>query len=115
MTYSPIIISGRPGSGKTEIIVSFCNMHPSSTLLIAEEYDADSIRKRGLSRDVKVMGIEEAMAISVFGYKTICIDYIELIEKDLLEKLIAKAKSENIRLIAVSQMRRDYQVNNPFA
>ncbi len=114
MKYNPILISGRPGSGKTELIIALCNMHPSTTLLIAEEYDENYIRNRGLNSLVKVICAKEAANLSDYGCDTICIDYIELIKKPILDAIIDKAKHQNIRVIAVTQMRQNYQFNNPF-
>jgi nucleoside-triphosphatase THEP1 len=114
MSYKPMIISGRPGSGKTEIVIALCNAHPEKTLLIAEEYDAAYIRERGLKPEVTVMGAKEAARLPSFGFETVCIDYIELLSQELLEEIIKKAELEGVRLVAVSQMRRDHQISNPF-
>ena len=33
-----LLISGRAGSGKTQILISYANQYPRKTLIVSEEY-----------------------------------------------------------------------------
>ena len=109
-----ILIAGRPGSGKTELIIHYCNQYPETTLLLAEEYSEEYIKERGLKDKVKVINKNEFYNVNLSNYKTICIDYIELFDEEFLQYLITKSLEQNIRIIALTQMRRDFEINNIF-
>ena len=109
-----ILISGRPGSGKTELILPYCNLFPETTLLIAEEYSEEDIKKRGLNSKVSVIGQDNFNDIDLSIYKSICIDYVELFDERFLRDLIKQSSELNIRIIALTQMKRNYRVNNIF-
>ena len=44
-----ILLSGRPGSGKTQMLIDYANMHPNTTLCISQESTKEELRARGLS------------------------------------------------------------------
>ena len=109
-----ILVSGRPGTGKTELILHYCNKYPETTLLLAAEYSEKYIKERGLSDKVKVIGKDEFYNVELSKYKSICIDYIELFDENFLRDVIEKSLEKNIRIIALSQMRRNFEINNIF-
>ncbi|MBT3168672.1 MAG: hypothetical protein HN334_02255 [Candidatus Cloacimonetes bacterium] len=109
-----ILISGRPDTGKTELILLYCNQYPETTLLISEEYSEENIRKRGLNKKATVIGQDRFNEMNLSKYKTICIDYVELFDKEILQSIIQKSLNMGIIIIAVTMMRRDFKVNNIF-
>ena len=111
MSEKYLLISGRAGAGKTELLIAYANMYPKTTLLISEEYLEEDIIKRGLSNDVKIVSAQNLNIGSIKEYSTICIDYIEVFEKAFINNLLNLAINEDIRIIAVSQMKAtDYSV-----
>ena len=109
-----ILLSGRPGSGKTELIICYANKYPKSTLFLVEEYSPTIIYKRGLDKSIKVINLDEFNSIELSTFKTICIDYIELFNTSILKLVIKKCINQNVRIIGLTQMRRDFKVNNIF-
>jgi len=109
-----ILIAGRPASGKTELVRLYCNENPESTLLISEEYSEEYIRERGL--DPKVVVIRQAgfSQVDLSEYTTVCLDYVELFSEHNLHYIIKSAVEMNMKIIALTQMRRDLRVNNIF-
>ena len=113
MSEKYLLLSGRPGSGRTELLISYANMYPESTLIISEEYTEGYIHKRGLSNLVKVISVSNIDKVNILDYSTVCIDYIELFDKAFIENLLTEIIDEDIRIIAVSQMRAsNYSVMN---
>lgn len=41
-----LLITGRPASGKTELLVAFANMHPKTTLFLSEECTEDLLKNK---------------------------------------------------------------------
>jgi len=110
-----ILISGRAGAGKTELVLLYCNQYPETTLLIGEEYSAEYIRQRGLDRHVAIVRHDKFNEVDLSKYKTICIDYVELLDEVDLRNIVKKSSEMNLRIIALTQMRRgDFNINNIF-
>ena len=83
-------------------------------MLIAEEYSEETIRERGLDPQVKVIRQGEFNEIDLSKFKTVCIDYVELVDQDVLQNIILKSSEKDLRIIALSQMRRDFEIHNIF-
>jgi predicted ATP-dependent serine protease len=111
-----LLISGRPGSGKTEMLICYANQFPEKTLILSNEYSKQTIQKRGLDTNVEVTDQNGYDKINILEFDTICIDYIEVFEKNFIANVIKEIINLDIRIIAVSQMSRsDYSVlNNVF-
>ena len=112
-----MLITGRPGTGKTELVVNYCNTYPETTIFFSAEYSKKQL--------VKIIGLDERVLVfegwnPKFNFSknpcitAICIDYIELYEEPYLQKLIKKALKNNVRIIAIAAMRRDFSIRNPF-
>jgi len=55
MTEKHLLITGRPASGKTELLVAFANMHPKTTLFFSEECTEEMLKnQKGLHANVAV-------------------------------------------------------------
>lgn len=111
-----LLISGRPGSGKTEMLICYANQFPEKTLILSNKYSKQTIQKRGLDTNVEVTDQNGYDKINILEFDTICIDYIEVFEKNFIANVIKEIINLDIRIIAVSQMSRsDYSVlNNVF-
>lgn len=107
-----ILLSGRPASGKTQMLIAYANMYPATTLFISQELTNEAMRKRGLSDLVDYKDSFED--IDFEKYKTLCIDYLELFEKENLKQFIVRAIEKDKRIILASQMRRDGRIRNIF-
>jgi predicted ATP-dependent serine protease len=113
MSEKYLLLSGRAGAGKTELLIAYANMYPGTTLIISEEYTEEHIQKRGLSHLVKVIPANNINKVNIADYSTVCIDYVELFDKAFIENLLTKIIDEDIRIIAVPQMKvSDYFVMN---
>lgn len=102
-----LLITGRPGSGKTEMLMALANRHPQTTLFLSEEYDKATLRdRRGLDRRVKIVTCEEFLTDEVSDYETLCIDYLELLSNEALERIEDLIEKECLHIVAASQVRR---------
>ncbi len=110
-----ILISGRPGSGKTELVLHYCNAYPEKTLLLAEEYSKEYIIERGLNSEVTVATQKEFDVIELEKFNTIVIEYIELFDKSIIQDIVKKALCNNMRIIVVSHMKRNFSMNDILA
>ena len=111
-----IVLAGRPGSGKTEMLITYANQYPDRTLFFSLEISRDDLRNRGLNRSVKVIeNITEFDIKEINNFDTICIDYIQLLSKEYIYDLMKKLMQMDIRIILASQMRRNIEIHeNPF-
>lgn len=110
-----ILLSGRPGSGKTAMMIAYANMYPKTTLILSEENTKDMLICKNLSRDVNVVNADSFKNVDILAYDTICIDYLELFDKDFINKKIKSIMEQNIRLIVLTQLDRNYNIRfNPF-
>ena len=107
-----LLIAGRPGSGKTELLICYANRYPAKTLVLSEESTKKQLQERGLQETVIVVGKNEFQAIDINEFDTICIDYIELFERNFINDVLAPLKDQGIRIIAISQMTRDGEIKN---
>ena len=107
MSEKHLLITGRPGSGKTEMLIAIANKHPKTTLFLSEEYDKTTLRdRRGLDRRVNVVTSETFLAETMSKYETLCIDYLELLSDEALEKIVTSIKKGRLHIIVASQVRR---------
>jgi len=84
-----LLITGRPASGKTEILIAFANMHPKTTLFLSEECTDDLLKKeKGLNELVKVVDSSEFTYEETQSYTSLCVDYLELLSHETLQKII---------------------------
>ena len=110
-----ILLSGRPGSGKTEMMIAYANIYPNSTLVISEESSNKELLKRNLSKEIQVIGEDDFQNINLLEYTTICIDYYELFNRDLINTIIQDIIKLDIRLVLLTQLNRNYDIrDNPF-
>ena len=105
-----ILISGRPGSGKTELLIAYANQYPTTTLFYSEENDALTLQNRGLNTEVEVVNKKQFDLEDINKFDTICIDYIQVFEHDYIYNLMKELMQRNIRIIAVSQMSRHMNI-----
>lgn len=106
-----ILLSGRPGAGKSEMIFAIANKYPEKTLILSMEYSKEQALIRGLNKDVVV--VEQLDGIDINFFDTICIDYLELFDENYIQELIKTLIHLNKRIIVVTQMRKFlYKVNN---
>lgn len=102
-----LLITGRPASGKTEVLIAIANMHPSTTLFLSEEFREEELKgQRNLSNIVKVIDSESFDVKELHNYETLCVDYLELLDNELIINLINIIQMNTIRVIAASQVRR---------
>lgn len=113
MSEKYLLISGRPSTGKTELIIAYANQNIESTLILSEE-DESYIKEKGLNSDVKVINPNNIDTVNILEYSTIYIDYIELFDKYFIKNILNEIKNRDIQVIATSFMGRDYSVNNVF-
>ena len=110
-----ILLSARPGSGKTEMLIAYANMYPSTTLILSEENTRESLIDKKLSEKVIVTDSQGFKNIDMLKYDTVCIDYLELVDYGLIDKIIKESARLNIRLIILTQLDRNYNLRvNPF-
>ena len=110
-----ILLSGRPGSGKTEMLIAYANMYPNTTLILSEENIKEGLVDRKLSEKVTVTDSQGFKNIDMSKYDTVCIDYLELVDYGLIDKIIKESARLNIRLIILTQLDRNYNLRvNPF-
>lgn len=102
-----LLITGRPASGKTEMLIAIANMHPSNTLFLSEQnFEEELKEQRGLSNLVKVVNRKSFNLKELHNYETICVDYLEILDTPLIANLINVIQMDTIRVIATSQVRR---------
>jgi len=109
-----LLLAGRPNSGKTEIMIHYANQYPLTTLFISEEYAPNTLYRRGLSNHVRVIGSESLNNVKFNNYKTICIDYLQLFEKDIIQTLLKKLAQMDVRIILASSVHQNTQIDNLF-
>lgn len=102
-----ILITGRPGSGKTQILIAIANMYPKTTLFFSEEQSEKHLKtKSGLSTDVRVVHSDGFVSEDLNKYSTVMVDYIELLSSNIVHKLVKVIEENKLRVIIVSQVRR---------
>lgn len=112
MAEKHLLITGRVASGKTEALIGIANLHSKKTLFLSEECNEQELKeKRGLSNEVKVIDTNSFNISELTNYETLCIDYLELLDNKFIEELIEIIKTNSIRIILTSQVRRgDYEL-----
>ena len=107
MQQKHLLLTGRPASGKTEVLIAFANRYPATTLFLSEEMDEDKLKNdRGLDKSVKVADSTKFLDEDLARYKTICVDYLELLSIEILEKILQIVEENRLQLIVASQVRR---------
>ena len=102
-----LLITGRPASGKTEILIAFANMYPKTTLFLSEECTENLLKnKKGLNELVKVVNSSEFTYEETQNYTSLCVDYLELLSDETLQKIITTIKQSNLQVIVTSQVKR---------
>lgn len=109
-----ILLAGRPGSGKTDMMMAYANQYPGSTLIISEESTVLDLQERGLNSSVQVIRQEHCQSVDLTMYSTMCIDYLELFDPNVVKNMILEGVKLNMRIILVSHMRRECMINNIF-
>jgi len=110
-----LLISGRPGVGKTEMLMSYANLYPKETIILSEGHSKKHMQERGLHVGVDVVSTQELGGINYLKYKTFCIDYIELFDRDFIMNLVEELMLLDIRIVALSHMRaKTFYTNNIF-
>lgn len=107
-----ILLAGRPGSGKTEMLIAYANLYPKTTLFISNESTQETLINRGLSKEITYYNNFENVDLST--YKILCIDYLELFDQELIQKVITNALEQKLRIIVATQMKRNGEINNIF-
>lgn len=107
-----ILLSGRPDSGKTEMLIAYANLYPRSTLFISLESSQEELIARGLKDEIKYLDMIEN--IDLAEYETVCIDYFELFNKEDIKQFISSLIERNLRVILATHMRRNGKVNDLF-
>lgn len=107
-----VLLSGRPASGKTQILIAYANSYPETTLFISNETTREQLTQRGL--DKKIAYCTAFDKIDIAKFETICIDYLELFDKDAIMQFITKALESSIRVVVATQMKRNGATNNIF-
>jgi len=106
MSEKHLLITGRPASGKTELLIAFANMYPKTTLFLSEECTEGVLKKeKGLNGHVKVVDSCSFAHGLPQGYTSLCVDYLELLSKEILQKIIALIKQNNLQILVTSQVR----------
>jgi len=105
MSENYILLSGRPGTGKTKMLIAYANQYPKTTLMFSEEHTIEGLRKLGLDHNVDVVDKSNFDISIASKYDTICIDYIQVFDKNYIKEIIKNLMKTNIRIIAVSQMK----------
>jgi len=102
-----LLITGRPASGKTEVLIAFANMHPKTTLFFSEECTENLLKEqKGLTKLVKIVDSSNFMNEDIQKYTTLCIDYLELLSTEMLHQIMQIVKRNAIQVIATSQVKR---------
>lgn len=111
-----ILLSGRVASGKTEMLIAYANIYPKSTLFISSESPREVLINRGLKNEVAYIdGLDNSLEnIDLSQYETVCIDYLELFNANVVKKILAVAMNKNLRVIVATQMKRNGEINNIF-
>ena len=111
-----ILLSGRVASGKTEMLISYTTAYPHSTLFLSSESSREVLITRGLKKEVAYIdGSDNTLeSVDLSSFTTICIDYLELFEKNIIKKFIEKTLNNDIRIVVATQMKRDGTINNIF-
>lgn len=112
MSQNFILLSGRPGSGKTEILIAYANAYSTTTLFLSEEHSIEGLRNKNLSNEVKVVKMDTFSDIDITNYETLCIDYIDLCNKNFINKSIIPLMDTDIRIITAQQMNRAGDIKN---
>ena len=107
-----ILLSGRPSSGKTQMLIDYANMHPNTTLFISQETTNEGLRARELSSSVDYRDSFEA--IDFAKYETLCIDNLEVFVKEDLKQFLMRAMEKEKRIVLTSHMRRNGKVSYLF-
>lgn len=122
ITNNIILLAGRPGVGKTEMLIAYANMFKDDTLFISFESKKEWLRERGLEQVnvITTPKVEIFDDIDTDAYNTFIVDYLELVygegynnEKfiNFIKVLMKKEK----RIIISTMMRRDtLKINNIF-
>ncbi len=107
MTDKHLLITGRPGSGKSELLIAYANMHPKTTLFLSDESTEEFLKQqRGLDAQLKVIDSKDFDTSILNGYETLCVDYLELLSEDMIQKLLKILEDNNHRVILTSQVKR---------
>ena len=101
MNKKVITLAGSPGSGKTEMVIQYCNKFPIKTLLLTMQYCREIALERGLNKEVDSIHHNNLDEIDISKYETICIDNLQLFEKEVLNPFLTKAFDANIRVVIV--------------
>jgi len=110
-----ILLAGRAGTGKTQMLIAYANFYPATTLILSEESTKERLIKLGLDKKVDVVDLDNFNISKISKYETICIDYVELFDEEYLKDLMMKLMKANIRIIAVTHMRaKSYEIKNIF-
>ncbi|WP_151900464.1 DnaB-like helicase C-terminal domain-containing protein [Sulfurimonas hydrogeniphila] len=103
-----ILLSGRPASGKTAMMIAYANIYPKSTMVLTQENSKEQLLNRGLSKEIIVIDdIEIFKSVSISKYETLCIDYIDLLDNEFIIKYIYPLINTKLRIIALQQMDRN--------
>lgn len=106
MTDKHLLITGRPGSGKSELLIAYANMYPKTTLFLSDESTEEFLKQqRGLDAQLKVIDSKDFDTSMLNGYETLCVDYLELLSEDMIQKLFKILEDNNHRVILTSQVK----------
>lgn len=112
-----ILLAGRTASGKTSMLISYANTYPNSTLFISAESSNDFLINKGLNKDIAYFdgtNKDELLNINLTKYETICIDYLELFNKEIIKNFIDYLLCEEKRIVVATQMRPNGIIDNIF-
>lgn len=115
-----VLLSGRVGVGKTEMLIAYANLFIYKTLFISFECNEETLQKRGLNKSVKVMSgdINIIDMVNITKYDTYIFDYLELVGINYNNKLIDFIQllmRNGKRIILATQMKRSsFEINNLF-
>ena len=112
-----ILILGRPGTGKSEQLISYANEHRNETIFISlERYAAELYNVRQLDTSIKVIeSIENIYSELNASHKSICIDSLEAIgDFKALEDMLLFSFKNNIRVTISSHLKKDFTYS-PYA
>lgn len=109
-----ILLSGRPENGNTQMLIAYANMHPASTLYISLACTHELLLSKGLKPEVVVIDKVPLKDALIDNYETICIDYLEVGNKDDIKKFILKVLKKNKKVILASWMKRYGKVSDIF-
>jgi len=98
------------------MLISYANAYPQSTLFLSSESSREVLITRGLKKEVAYIdGSDNTLeSVDLSSFTTICIDYLELFEKNIIKKFIEKTLNNDIRIVVATQMKRDGTINNIF-